>query len=555
MSSTNGHASKRERVALYMRVSSEEQRKAGTIETQLEVLRDYAKREGLEVVGEYPDDGVSGLTKFHKRPAGRRLLADAGGRRCEAVLVYRLDRLGRSNLRILDAIDRLSEAGATVRSIKEAIDTGTREGALQVHMLGFAAEIERGAIEERTRDGLHRALRDGRQPGVVPFGYSVERNGDGQDSFVIVPEEAEIVRQIIHNVVAGGASLYAEAKRLNDAGIPSPGRRYSGDTSRRSRGRWTPETIRSLVRQSAYAGIHRAHTTSGVIERPVPAIVAPKVHARALEQLRANRHRSGELRKNGRKYLLTGIIRCGECGRPCGGRAVSSKGRKYAYYTCTSNRAPRHPATRHPAPNVNAEWIEAQVWSDVKRYLQNPGEVLERVREQRADEGGRAELEARRDALQKRVAGIEAEITNLFASIAAGVSARRVAPQISEREQSIEHIGEMIAEIEAEIAEADAEQARAEGTAAYLNTLADRLAEVEADTTEAFAKRRELVQLLVASLTAELGEEYGRPRVRIRYRFGPPPEVVPSAKNSGRWFLPNRRANLRLRAPMKVAEG
>jgi site-specific DNA recombinase len=553
MPSTNGHGSKPERVALYLRVSSEEQRKAGTIETQLEVLRDYAKREGLEVVGEYPDDGVSGLTKFHKRPAGRRLLADAGGVKAEAVLVYRLDRLGRSNLRILDAIDRLREAGATVRSIKEGIDTGTREGALQVHMLGFAAEIERGAIEERTRDGLHRALRDGRQPGVVPFGYSVERNGDGQDSFVIVPEEAEIVRGIISSI-ASGATLYSEAKRLNEAGIASPGRRYSGDTSRRSRGRWTPETIRSLVRQSAYAGIHRAHTTSGVIERPVPAIVDPKVHARALEQLRANRHRSGELRKNGRKYLLTGIIRCGECGRPCVGRAVSSKGRKYAYYTCTSNRAPRHPATRHPAPNVNAEWIESQVWSDVKRFLQNPGEVLERVREQRADKGERAELEARRNALQKRVANIEAEITNLFASIAAGVSARRVAPQISEREQSIEHIGEMIAEIEAEIAEADAEQARAESTAAYLNTLAKRLAEVEADTTEAFARRRELVQLLVASLTAELGEAYGRPRVRIRYRFGPPPEVVPSAKNFGRWFLPNRRAKLRLRALTKVAE-
>jgi DNA invertase Pin-like site-specific DNA recombinase len=78
-----------------------------------------------------------------------------------------------------------------VRSIKEGIDTGSREGALRVHMLGFAAEIEHGAIEERTRDGLHRALRDGRQPGVVPFGYEVERDAHGRDGFVIVPEEAE----------------------------------------------------------------------------------------------------------------------------------------------------------------------------------------------------------------------------------------------------------------------------------------------------------------------------------------------------------------------------
>ena len=81
-------------------------------------------------------------------------------------------------------------------------------------------------------------------------GYSVERDPlDGRDHWIVVPEEAEIVREIIENV-ALGATLYSVAKRLNEAGIPSPGQRYRGDTRRRNRRTWLRETVRDIVRQS-----------------------------------------------------------------------------------------------------------------------------------------------------------------------------------------------------------------------------------------------------------------------------------------------------------------
>src|SRR5918995_3960064 len=98
MPSTNGHGHEPERVALYLRVSSEEQRDRETIEIQREFLEQYRNLYELEVADVYEDDGVSGTIPLHERPEGRRLLEDAQEGKFETLLVYRLDRLGRSLL-------------------------------------------------------------------------------------------------------------------------------------------------------------------------------------------------------------------------------------------------------------------------------------------------------------------------------------------------------------------------------------------------------------------------------------------------------------------------
>ncbi len=122
MPSTNGHGPKKERVALYLRVSSEEQRDRETIEIQDEFLEQYCNLYELEVAEIYKDDGISGTIPLHERPEGRRLLEDAKAGKFGAVLVYRLDRLGRSLLVIVDAYDRLQEAGVALRSATEPIE-------------------------------------------------------------------------------------------------------------------------------------------------------------------------------------------------------------------------------------------------------------------------------------------------------------------------------------------------------------------------------------------------------------------------------------------------
>src|SRR5215212_7787035 len=135
MPSTNSHGSELERVALYLRVSSEEQRDRETIEIQREFLEPYCELYGFEVVKTYADDGVSGTISLHERPEGRQLLDDAQRGKFQAVLVYRLDRLGRSLLVVVDAHDRLEGLGVSLRSATESIETATPSGRLIFQML------------------------------------------------------------------------------------------------------------------------------------------------------------------------------------------------------------------------------------------------------------------------------------------------------------------------------------------------------------------------------------------------------------------------------------
>jgi site-specific DNA recombinase len=290
MPSTNGHGFKPERVALYLRVSSEEQRDRETIEIQRDFLEQYRSLMELEVAEVYKDDGISGTIPHHERPEGRRLLEDAREGKFGTVLVYKLDRLGRSLLVIVDAHDRLQGAGVALRSATEPIDTSTPSGRLIFQMLASFAEYDRGIIRERTQAGLHRAHRKGRHMGPTPFGYRTSKDG----RLEVVEEEAEAVRQIIANI-AGGSTLYAEAKRLNAMGIQPPSWKYASTKTPATK--WKEPTIRLIARQTAYSGVREVKLSTGeVVEQKVPQIVAPELQQRALARLEENRRYSGGAR-------------------------------------------------------------------------------------------------------------------------------------------------------------------------------------------------------------------------------------------------------------------
>src|SRR5918999_3184794 len=214
MTEKDGNLGSPERVALCLRVSSEEQRERETIEIQREFLQEYCRLYGLEVVQIYADDGVSGTIPLHERPEGRRLLEDAKEGKFSTLLVYRLDRLGRSLLVTVDAHDRLQAFGVALGSATEPIDTSNPSGRLIFQMLASFAEYERETIRERTRTGLHRALRNGKFPGRIPYGFTLARDERGLE---VVEREAAVVREIIANI-ANGATLYGESKRLNSEG-------------------------------------------------------------------------------------------------------------------------------------------------------------------------------------------------------------------------------------------------------------------------------------------------------------------------------------------------
>ena len=156
-------------VALYMRVSSEDQAERGTIEAQRDFLRQFATLYELSIAEEYADDGVTGTIALGERPEGRRLLQDAATGRFGCVLLYRVDHLGRSLPALLDAHTALSKAGITIRSATEPFDTSTPIGTFLFQLLGSMAELDKSTIIERMTRGRDRVAKRGRQyyrPGI-----------------------------------------------------------------------------------------------------------------------------------------------------------------------------------------------------------------------------------------------------------------------------------------------------------------------------------------------------------------------------------------------------
>jgi DNA invertase Pin-like site-specific DNA recombinase len=163
------------RCAIYARVSTTDQEP----ENQLQELRRYADARGWTAV-EYIDRGVSGSKE--RRPALDELLAAAKRRRFDAVVCWRLDRLGRNLRHLILLLDELQALGVSFVSLGEGIDATTPAGRLQLAVLGAIAQFERDRIVERVRAGLARAKAQGQRlgrrrktalPESVPRGLTV----------------------------------------------------------------------------------------------------------------------------------------------------------------------------------------------------------------------------------------------------------------------------------------------------------------------------------------------------------------------------------------------
>lgn len=148
------------RTALYARVST---LNGQDPEMQLRELREYAVRRGWEITGEYTDHGISGSRE--SRPELNRLMADAHQRKFDAVLVWKVDRFGRSLRHLVNALAELGALGVAFVSLRDNLDLSTPSGRLMFAVIGAMAEFERALIQERVRAGLRNARAKGKQLG------------------------------------------------------------------------------------------------------------------------------------------------------------------------------------------------------------------------------------------------------------------------------------------------------------------------------------------------------------------------------------------------------
>jgi site-specific DNA recombinase len=406
-------------LACYLRVSSEEQKRKGTIETQRDVLTRYTDAQRLAVAGWYEDEAVSGyFVAFPNRPDGARLLADIRAGRVDTVLVRKLDRFGRNAREILNAVHELELAGARLISLKENVDTRTSAGRFFLTVLAGVAELERDMILERTEEGTARRLADTAwMGGKPPYGYVVV--GKEESARLALNEtpiaglgmsEGDVVR-LVYDLLIGHAGRGWGCQRIADhltaLGVPTmatrDGKGYKRQgTVRDVTGVWISSVVHRLVRKSVYQGVPLYTRADGTVVRgEAPAIVTPEVWQRAQDALAQHTLDNRRNLRPDRDYLLRGLIRCAVCGRTYGGtfypstRHVGAGGR---YYVCLGKSHARRDygaalaeAKRCQSVAMSADSIERQVWEQIERFAADPGPVLELIAAQMGQQSDAAE--------------------------------------------------------------------------------------------------------------------------------------------------------------------
>jgi site-specific DNA recombinase len=327
--------------ALYIRVSTQEQAQEGySVGEQKERLIAYCKAHDWLIADIYVDGGFTGSNI--NRPGMQKLIAETD--KFDVVLVYKLDRLSRSQRDTLHLIEEIFLPNdVDFVSMQESFDTSSPFGRAMIGLLAVFAQLEREQIKERTKMGRVARAKSGLHHGggFIPIGYDY---ADGK--LTVNKYEAEQVRKIFEWYLGGG-SLKSVSERLQAEGYTN---RYGSYNS------WS--SIRNILENQTYLG--RIHFGDVVVNDTHEAIIS-------LEQFEAAQILRGKRRDQygstafQSKHLLTGMIFCGHCGA----RYYLRNTGKYAYYACYSRskqiKSMVFPLT-HPGRVRLRQDVRPEVW-------------------------------------------------------------------------------------------------------------------------------------------------------------------------------------------------
>ena len=346
----------------YWRVSTEEQMSGTSPDGQRDACLLMAAQMGAQVVAVCSDPGLSG-TRYTSRPGLMEALRLIETGEANVLLATKVDRLGRSAKVILDVVERVQQAGGEAITSDAAYDRSPM-GQMLLTLLAGMAELERNSIRERTVGGRIRRAQEGLQPSRSrsPYGLHCVTGkektlglypGTAAGHYLIVPGEADTVREIFRRYVAG-ESLRSICRWLNESGVAAArGGEY-----------WRPSALHKLLVNPVYAGnatfgkhqrrveevgdktITRLTVRSEYLSVPAPALVDQETWNAVQERLTtAQQTYSGNPE---RKHTLGGLLRCPLCGRSMNGtrRERPNKAGNIVsshYYQCPDARESRNP--------------------------------------------------------------------------------------------------------------------------------------------------------------------------------------------------------------------
>jgi DNA invertase Pin-like site-specific DNA recombinase len=376
-----------ERTAVYLRISRDPDGTSTAPERQLKDCRAFARLRGWDIVNVHRDADVSAFRKGVRRPAYDELLAGIQAGAYDRVLVWRLDRLVRRTVEFADFWRLADEHGVSLASATQPIDTADPTGQLIVTILVAFAQMESETMSVRIKAREREAADQGRNKTA---GWRRKRSFGHEVGWEAIHDgEAAVIRDVARRLL-DGESVTGIARDLNDRGVPAPGG-----------GRWSRRGLTTLIRAPRLWG-WREYQGELTAQGDWPAILS-EADGRALREL-LDRPPPGD-GDNRRRYLLSGVLRCGRCeARMRSGRTTAGVGR----YLC----APR-PEGGCGAVSILLEPTDEAVEAMVCAQLERP-EVARALAARRRKAG-----ESDEAALLSELAQIARERDELAADLAA----------------------------------------------------------------------------------------------------------------------------------------
>lgn len=280
------------------------------VKRQLADCRAEARRRGWAIAEEYVDDDVSAWSG-KRRPAYGRMLADIAEGRRDAVIVWHMDRLHRRPIELEQFADTCTRAGLRdVVTLSGDVDLAHGDGLLMARLLAAVAANESDAKRRRGARKAQEIAESGRplMGGPRPFGFT-------EDRATHHPAEAPMIREAAARVLAG-ESLTSVTRWLDEAGVRTVGGHP-----------WRTQTVRQLLTNPRMWGmrVHRGQVIGEAVWAPILTVEQGERLRRVLLDPARRTNRTA------RRYLLSGMLRCGECGRPL--HSTPQNGRRR--YGCT----------------------------------------------------------------------------------------------------------------------------------------------------------------------------------------------------------------------------
>lgn len=418
---------------LYVRVSTTEQAEEGySVDEQTAKLQAYCVAMGYKINRIAVDPGYSGASL--DRPGIKEIIADVKRGRCKKVIVWKLDRLSRSQKDTLILLeDVFFPNGCAFVSLNENFDTATPIGRCIVGVLAAFAQMERENIKMRTSMGRAAAIRAGKYTGpCAPFGYKYEFRENGKRELVPDPYYSMIVKEM-YSMYNSGASLGEIGRHLEkDYGLFTSIHYETGTK------------VGRIMRNPVYAG--QVHIGPEVFEGMHQALVSLETWQAANVRLNDNIQAFDRVNRAG---LLSGILFCGCCGARMSSRRVGWKDNKYDVYMCYSvSKCSRHmivdPDCTNRKKKPRVPDLDALILAEVGKLAADPS-AFDSLKDEPEED--------RAEAVSDRQGEVEKQINRLLNLYQTGVvDLEELTPRLSDLKNERARLAARLEELEEETA-------------------------------------------------------------------------------------------------------